>query len=97
MLFKALKPTKYRTRRLLPGDVFEIEDNRDGRLWSALLLAKRHVAVHREPGKIAAPPVELLAKVASDPLDHDGDGKPGGSLSGPNSTVARGRRKKLAE
>lgn len=30
------------------------------------------------------------------PFDHDGDGKPGGSLKGEKSTVARGRRKKEA-
>jgi hypothetical protein len=27
-------------------------------------------------------------------LDHDGDGRPGGSLKGAKSTVAKGRRKK---
>lgn len=29
----------------------------------------------------------------ADPLDHDGDGKAGGSPSGENSTVRRGKRK----
>lgn len=36
---------------------------------------------------------ERLSK-CRDPFDHDGDGKPGGSLPGEQSTVAKGRRKK---
>lgn len=32
----------------------------------------------------------------TDPLDHDGNGKPGGSLPGEQSTAARGRRRKGA-
>lgn len=31
-----------------------------------------------------------------DPFDHDGDGAPGGSLKGAQSTVAKGRKKKAA-
>lgn len=30
----------------------------------------------------------------SNPLDHDGDGKPGGSLKGEQSTATKGRRRK---
>jgi hypothetical protein len=31
-----------------------------------------------------------------DPLDHDGDGKPGGSMKGEQSTAARGAAKRRA-
>lgn len=65
--YKAVKPTKYRTRRLLPGDVFEIDDSRDGRLWSRILLGRRHVVEHREAGSIAPPPQSLAAKIAPAP------------------------------
>lgn len=34
---------------------------------------------------------------AADPLDHDGDGKAGGSLSGEQSTARKGRKRKQAE
>lgn len=37
---------------------------------------------------------KYAAKAACDPLDHDGDGRRGGSLKGENSTRAKGRRKK---
>lgn len=36
------------------------------------------------------------AQPQPDPLDHDGDGKMGGSLAGEDSTVARGRRNREA-
>lgn len=35
-----------------------------------------------------------LLMVGANPLDHDGDGKPGGSLKGEESTVRKGKRKK---
>lgn len=37
-----------------------------------------------------------LLNPQKNPLDHDGDGMKGGSLSGEQSTRARGRRKKLS-
>ncbi len=37
---------------------------------------------------------EWFEPVKAGPLDHDGDGEPGGSLAGEESTVAKGRRKK---
>ncbi len=36
----------------------------------------------------------IHGKAKADPLDHDGDGKKGGSLKGEESTRARGRRRK---
>lgn len=42
------------------------------------------------PKKLAA----LVAKQAADPLDHDGDGKPGGSPKGAASTRAKGAAKR---
>jgi len=38
---------------------------------------------------------ELADAPARDPLDHDGDGRLGGSLKGEQSTVARGRKRKV--
>ena len=38
-----------------------------------------------------------LAEPTHHPLDHDGDGHPGGSLSGENSTRRRGRRRAAQE
>lgn len=40
--------------------------------------------------------VEKIAE-ARDPLDHDGDGKKGGSAKGKTSTRAKGKAKKAAE
>lgn len=33
-------------------------------------------------------------RVLSDPLDHDGDGRPGGSVAGFHATAAKGARKR---
>lgn len=41
------------------------------------------------------PPASLIAKVR-DPLDHDGDGRRGGSLKGVASTRSRGARRRKA-
>lgn len=38
-----------------------------------------------------------IHEIVSDPLDHDGDGKPGGSLPGEQSTAARGARRRRAK
>lgn len=38
---------------------------------------------------------ELLASAKPHPLDHDGDGRKGGSQRGRASTVAKGRRRKV--
>lgn len=63
MHLKALKPIKYMTRRLLPGDVFEMDRSKGGQLHAAVLLATRKVVSHRVPGHVPPPPAELLAKV----------------------------------
>lgn len=70
MHLKAIKPTKYLTRRLLPGDVFEADDTRDGKIMAKILLATRKAIPHREPGRIAPPPVELAAKIAAPEADE---------------------------
>lgn len=70
MHLKAIKPTKYLTRRLLPGDVFEVDDSRGGNLMAKILLATRKAVKHREPGRIAPPPVELAAKIAAPETDE---------------------------
>lgn len=66
----------YATRRLRPGDPFQASD-RDARL----LIALKKAAIAREPGHVPAPPPELAKRL--DPLDHDGDGRRGGSSRPP--------------
>lgn len=70
MHLKAIKPTKYLTRRLLPGDVFEADDTRDGKIMAKILLATKKAVLHRKPGKIAPPPVDLAAKIAAPETDE---------------------------
>lgn len=87
MRFKVLKKTKYRTRRLLPGDEMEFDQKRDSRHWRTALVARGFIEPIREPVALAAPPRRLLAQ-----LDHDGNGKPGGSSSpAPNPELAAAR------
>lgn len=52
MKLRAIKPLKYDTRRLMPGDEFEVARSRDARL---LLATKR---VRKAEAAPAAPPVE---------------------------------------
>lgn len=49
-------------------------------------------------GELPEVPPELKAAVAKDQLDHDGNGKPGGSRRGAQSTRAKGtaRRRTLS-
>lgn len=53
------------------------------------------IEIHADVG---APPPTLAAKAEEvgkpDPLDHDGDGKKGGSRPGPASTRAKGARRR---
>lgn len=75
----ATREFSYATRMLKPGQPFEATPN-DARL----LIAVKRATVVREPSKIAPPPAGVLAQIqqsaAINPLDHDGDGSPGGSL-----------------
>jgi len=80
----AIKPLRYATRMLKPGDVFVARPN-DARILTHIKKAR----VVREPSKIAPPPTGILAQIqqsaptptfATSPLDHDGDGAAGGSL-----------------
>lgn len=75
----AIKPLRYATRMLKPGDMFVARPN-DARILTHIKKAR---AV-REPSKIAPPPAGVAAQIqqstAVNPLDHDGDGAPGGSL-----------------
>jgi hypothetical protein len=63
----------YRTRRLKAGDDFFVSESM-GRL---LVDGIKKAEYNREPGRIAAPPANLRRRLNQ--LDHDGDGKPGGS------------------
>ncbi|MGB3044551.1 MAG: hypothetical protein WBB98_15330 [Xanthobacteraceae bacterium] len=80
----AIKPLRYATRMLKPGDMFVARPN-DARILTHIKKAR---AV-REPSKIAPPPASVAAQIqqsapvppsAANPLDHDGDGAAGGSL-----------------
>lgn len=91
MKLLALKSLRYATRRLLPGDSFEAKD-RDAKLLIAI--KKAEAQVERVPGRIDPPPADLLAQVEGqartqgehkDALDHDGDGRKGGSVKQPDS------------
>ncbi|MEH2508685.1 hypothetical protein V1291_000039 [Nitrobacteraceae bacterium AZCC 1564] len=63
MRMTAAKRLTYKTRRLLPGDEFEVV-----KPIHARILAKRKKAVasiNRNPGKIGPPPAKLVAKAAA--------------------------------
>lgn len=97
----ATRPFTYQTRRLVPGDVFTAEKPMDGKLLIAVKKARLHrepgsvapppaalkAQIAAAPGPSAAP---VEAEPEADPeqlsqLDHDGDGKAGGSVSPPPS------------
>ncbi len=71
----ALKSMSYATRRLQAGDTFPAS-RRDARVLVAIRKAEYVTAdaVPEEP--------EPVTDAASDPLDHDGDGRKGGSKPG---------------
>lgn len=56
----AVKPLKYGTRRLLPGDTFDVMKPREARVW----LATKKAREVREPGSIEPPPPAVAAKIA---------------------------------
>jgi len=69
----------YGTRRLKAGDEFEAT-----RAHARVLVAIKKATPVRTPGEIAPPPEDVAQKmresvVANAQLDHDGDGRPGGS------------------
>lgn len=104
MFLRATKPLeypRYSGRHLVPGDEFCTKTRAE-----ALILVGTRKAeyVDRVPGRLPAPPVEVLDRLADQvvagevtlndarqaaglpqigndrhPLDHDGDGRPGGS------------------
>lgn len=75
------------TFNLQPGDIYECDEAEATRLHSA-----RYAIPYEEDRierAVAAPAPERRS-----PLDHDGDGRKGGSLRGAQSTRAKGARKK---
>lgn len=63
------------------------------------LYSKAFLAVEAEDSEVTAPPTSIkaaAAKVGRDPLDHDGDGRKGGSRKGRASTRAKGARRRKA-
>lgn len=101
----ALKPMRYATRRLTAGDLFHAAP-KDVRLLEALGRAKRGRPIGELPpppaavvaakapaaATTAAPTEPETAAPAADPLDHDGDGKPGGSTKQTGNDVAELRK-----
>lgn len=77
----ATRDFSYATRRLKAGDSFEVSD-RDARI----LVAIKRARAPREPGVIAPPSRALAGKLAQ--LDHDHDGKAGGSRSADGDLTA---------
>lgn len=66
---RATKPLKYRTRRLLPGDVFEVERRNDARVLMAIRKAEEHVEIEDSPRDDAPPqpaPADDLAAVRAE-------------------------------
>lgn len=72
MLIKALRGMRYSTRMMRAGDVFEVRPS----------LGRVLVALGR------AIPYEAKIKPKRDPLDHDGDGRKGGSVSSVDPDIA---------
>lgn len=54
------------------------------------------ISVEAADSEVTEIPPRLKAKMGRDPLDHDGDGRKGGSRKGAGSTRARGTRRKNA-
>jgi hypothetical protein len=75
------------TFNLQPGDIYECDEAEATRLHSA------RYAIPYEEDRIERA-VAAPAPERRDPLDHDGDGRRGGSLRGAQSTRAKGARKK---
>ena len=75
------------TFNLQPGDIYECDEAEATRLHSA------RYAIPYEEDRIERA-VIAPAPERRDPLDHDGDGRKGGSLRGAQSTRAKGARKK---
>lgn len=89
MMLRATKRLTYRTRRLLPGDVFEVTRPQDARILKAIRKAEDHVEIEDSPREAPAAPVVDPAPTppvpARDPLNHDGDGHKGGSVAQPRT------------
>lgn len=80
---RATKTLRYGTRRLLPGDVFEVARPHDARILKAIRKAEDHVEIEDSP--MQAPAAPTPPAPPRDPLDHDGDGAKGGSVAPPKT------------
>lgn len=95
--FYATGAFRYQTRMLKAGDPVEL-DGPSARLFKAL-----GKITDRAPRKVAQgeyiPTTKevLSATVAKPQLDHDGDGKAGGSAKGAKSTRAKGAARRKAK
>ena len=88
----ATKSFSYATRRLKAGDSFTVSER-----MAKVLIGINKAQEPRPIGSVPAPPADMLQRVQAlapqtdpepvtparpDPLDHDGDGKRGGSRKG---------------
>lgn len=92
----ATKDFSYSTRRLKAGDSFSVPQ-RDARI----LIAIKKAEAAREPGHVEPPPQRVVERATEvtpvrAALDHDHDGKPGGSPKGRASTSSRGAARRRA-
>lgn len=69
---RATTDFSYATRRLKAGDTIVVSE-RDAKILTGIKKAE----LLREPAHIPAPPASLQRRLSQ--LDHDGNGKPGGS------------------
>jgi hypothetical protein len=65
---KAIKPLKYRTRQMLPGQDFRVKNEREARVLVALKKAERNANPNR---KVALD--DARAKVGMEPISSDSD------------------------
>lgn len=77
----ATRNFSYATRRLKAGDSFTVSAK-----MAKVLVGIKKAELPRQPGNVPPPPAALVAKAAEvtppHPLDHDGDGRKGGSRRG---------------
>lgn len=70
MRHKTLRPMKdpragYQTRRLQPGDIFELPDTKQGRLIGRVLQARKWATELRDKADVPPPPPAVAAKIAA--------------------------------
>jgi len=93
----ATRPLTYGTRRLKAGDEFEAS-----RAHARVLVAIKKASPVRDRVDIAPPPMKIAQKIQESvataaALDHDGDGRPGGSIAPEQTDVLKTLRAEYKE